>query len=146
MAGMKRTKPPARRVVCDAFTVEVDDTTYRPHAGEYVEFSGMVQLDTMLMAMRLQALGGMNMGDLDREEVADVLSAFDMVCTQLAATIESWSWTDPKGARYPTKPTKDDIRKLTFEELMYLVGAIFGSEAPDGGEDDTKDGDDSSST
>jgi len=126
-----RSKPPARRVPCDGFTLVVDGEKYYPHVGEWVEFVPVIQLDTLLTAMTLQGLQQLDLGSVTAEEAAEVEAAFDKVTKDLARAILRWSWTNNDSETYPEHPTKEVLRTLSLDEIMWLVGASFTGKAPE---------------
>lgn len=133
-----KSKPPARRVTADSFVVTAGEEKYYPHVGEWVEFVPVLQLDTLLTAMVLQALQGIDMSDVTPDEAREVRTAFESVTRDMAKAIVRWNWTDNDDKPFPEKPGEDDLRLLSLEELMWLVGASFGTpmgEAEDRGED-----------
>jgi hypothetical protein len=139
----RRTKPPLRRVPSDSFKIEVDGVKYYPHYGEWVEFVPVVQLDTLLTAMTLQGLQDVDMSNVSAEDAAQVNAAFSSVTEDLSRAIVRWSWTgneDPP-VPFPENPAKEDLRRLSLEELMWLVGASFSGRVS---EEEESRGEDSS--
>lgn len=138
----KRSKPPARRVEADSFVVTVEDQKYYPHVGEWVEFTPVLQLDTLLTAMVLQSLQGLDMSEVTPDEAREVRTAFETVTRDLATAIVRWHWTDNDDNQFPPKPEAADLRRLSLEELMWLVGASFGAPVTEAGEDRGEDSSD----
>lgn len=141
-AAPARTKPPYRVVRSDDCTQTVDGVVYYPHAGESVAFVASIRLDTLLMAMKLQSLQGMDMSQMSPEDGRDFAQMFAEVCLELAQCIRDFNWTsDEVGedgeyirlewSKDPDEETRIRQRVATLktrsmDEIMWLVGAAFG--------------------
>lgn len=117
--AIERHKLPPRRVKSDDYTVDVGGETYTPRAGEWVEFSGAVNVKLLLASTALMELDSAN----NAENMQHFRAALEDVVAGLAPLIRSWNWTNDAGERLPSPPSEDNLRDLTLEEVIYLMGA-----------------------
>lgn len=140
MSDRKPTRPPGLRVPSDTFTVVRDGVTYRPHAGEWVEFFGDGTVGDTLLMQRGERLSRevAAAGDGASDELqlrAERLT--EEMCRRAAANIVAWTWTDRAGRPYPNPPAPADLEGLTWPELTYLIsrGQAGGDERDPNAED-----------
>lgn len=114
-------KPPARRVLSDAFEIEQDGVIYHPHAEEWVEFRGGEAqrvgdwFDAVLMREQMESDGR---GSVEGARM--VADSLEGQLHTLERDILAWSWTDDRGEPYPSPPDAATLRLLGFSELMWL--------------------------
>ena len=140
------SKPPARQVPSDDYTVVVEGEVYHPHEGEYVSLVGNPTIGELegwdefrRMAVEFDAIKG---EPDEREKVGALLETTTRhLCALLARRIVGWTWTDDRG-RPLVAPALDDpddetqvvdatglLKALTTDELYYLL-RISRGEAP----------------
>lgn len=128
-AGTRPDKPPSHRVPSDNYVQTQGDTSYRPHAGEWVEFAGDASIADMLLMQRLVAgsreLAAMAAMNADPEQQFERFGPYAQtildLCARLARVIVAWAWTDAAGRPYPNPPTATDLAELDMAELGYLL-------------------------
>ena len=126
---MKRTKQPARRILCDEMTVEAGGVVYHPHAGEYVEFVGGPSWSFMRDAALMTQLESRPFNTLDPQESKAMITVLDRLIEFLASRIASWTWTGPDGKALP-KPTHEVLGELEQAEVLWLIQALVAGDAP----------------
>lgn len=132
------SKLPTRRVPSDDFTVVLQDKTYRPHAGEWVEFRGFPTVGAQLRFMRAASwraktpddFAAMGPDELE-EAMASMTEAIESTISELAQAIVAWTWTDNEGRPYPSPPSESDLQRLSTEEIGYLSAAYRGNAGDD---------------
>lgn len=141
----KKSKPPARRVPSDDYTLVLDNETYYPHVGEWVEFRSRGSVADTMLAIELSQLQGSGPDEL-KEHLGKSGTMAD-ITGNLANNIKAWSWTNDDGEPFPSPPTARDIRALSFEEIGYLIGAQRGDQkAPESDDDRVNASSDSTSS
>lgn len=126
------SKPASVRVPSDDLVVEIGGQSFRTHENEWVEVLPQIsvrELQQMQQLNRLHveidALAGEDGGE---DAVLALLdSTYAEVCQTLATRIIDWTWTDDAGRPLP-KPdgTAEPFRRLTPQELWYLVRVVRG--------------------
>lgn len=130
---LRPTKVPPTRVPSDAFTVEQNGVTYRPHAGEWVEFRSTDQVGDFLFLQRSRRISQeiAALADPDAAEHRDRFERMNVeMCRRAAAEVLAWNWTDDAGRPYPSPPSPEDMERLSNAELMYILtrGRMGGAE------------------
>ena len=135
------SKPASVRVPSDDFVVEIGGESFRTHENEWVEVLPQIsvrELQQMQQLNRLHveidALAGEDGGE---DAVLALLDAtYAEVCQTLAVRIVDWTWTDDAGRPLP-KPdgTDEPFRRLTPQELWYLVRVVRGEHPAARGKD-----------
>ena len=110
----KPSKVPNRTVPSDGFVLTLDGIDYRPHQGETVTFRGRQSIGDALLAFKLQDIAG----ESDTAKIAETLESF---IDALSQRVVAWTWTNDEGEAYPSPPSKEDLRSLSFEELGWLA-------------------------
>jgi hypothetical protein len=125
----ERTLPPAKVVRGETYQVTQNHKTYYPHVGEEVCFVGEASNGFIEDVLRYQALAtkalqaGGGMLDLDEnQEMAEVIERLRVELTQ---HIESWTWTDFRGAPLSDPPTVETVRGLPFLEFFFLTNELM---------------------
>lgn len=128
-------RPPPRRVATDDFTFTQDGIDYQPHADEWVEIVPIVRAKDYRSLQRLSQMGDrLAISADDSAEQADVLTTeFEYIADVLANRIVRWNWTDIITGDELPQPHKQPevISDLTTEEMMYLIGIMFGETPTD---------------
>jgi hypothetical protein len=109
-------------VSSDDFVVEEDGVEYRPHQGESVTFRGRMTVGDYLNAISLSRFSAEAMEDADK--------LFGQTIENLANRIVSWDWTGDYGEQLPA-PTAEVLKKLSFEELVWIIGKANGQRTDD---------------
>ena len=133
-------KIPARKVLADELVITVDGVDYHPHEGEYVIFRGTAQtVGEYLDGLELQTIGlqgakaedgGDNLSDSELEVTRRASELFARTVEGIAARVVEWDWTDNDDNPYPSPPTAEVIKSLTFEELNWLGRGGRKTESP----------------
>lgn len=115
-------KPPLLEVPSDDFTVAVGGEEYHPHAGESITFRGAMSVEDYMVMLEMQEFQDV---DDATAELPRVKAAAEKVCETLAAAIVRWTWTDDAGEPYPSPPGSEALRRLSFDELGYIIEKGF---------------------
>ena len=129
---MAKNRFPIVKRESDKYEVDVAGETLKPPEGECVEFIPYLSVHT---ALKL----GNAMGRLDEENVdmAESFRIISEISEILVGVIDHWTWThvvtgekmgETIGKEY--RPTEDDIKELSIDEVSYLVNEFFGAMSP----------------
>ena len=132
LRGKGPKKPAARLVPSDDCVVTVDGVEYHPHEGECIEVIPIAQLEDLrimreLNGVRPQLDTVKDEPDQRAREIEILSKAFEIAVDVLGHRIVAWNWTDMAGNPMAS-PAEDPnvLRRLSFEEVFYLVDAIQG--------------------
>lgn len=127
---VKRSKRPARTLICDGYVEKDGDVEYRPHAGEWVKHSPHISAEDMDVLFKIANAGAQfeavkGDSDEDAKVVSITSDVMDAAYGMLARHIRDWNLTGDDEQPLP-KPdgTTGPIRKLTTTEVLWLVTAL----------------------
>ncbi len=140
-------KIPTRRVPSDDCVVYVgrrivgskiveQGKPYAIHEGEWVEVVSLDSVGLFLTYMDLQRYQEemRRLADLEEASAEEISEAsqhmnqcFTQIIDEVSSRVSDWNWTDLVGKPLP-KPydNRDVLRKLSTDELLWLVSAIEG--------------------
>lgn len=128
MSHPAKTKPPSFKIYADDLTVEEDEKTYYPHAGEWVKLIRCKSSRLYLFGLK-QATRDHQPGEkIDKGEMEELQADYKEVCQLLAKYVVDWNWTGPDGNLLP-KPGYESILDLGMEETLWLLQAVQGGRA-----------------
>lgn len=123
----QQTKLPPRLVKSDGFSVKQGGKTFYPHAGERIELDAAGTIGEVVVALRFQEV--QNISELGADEGAEVRTALETLLGDIASAITFWNWTDNNKRPYENPPTPETLRRLSVDELGYLVTILISGTA-----------------
>lgn len=139
---MAKAKPaeidalPTATIPSDDCVITFGKRKYRPHAGQHIKVAALGTIGDVELTMDLASMG--SLGDLTPEQATDVAAKIAAIRHRLSESIIEWDWTDVRGNVLPSPPTPDVIKRLTIEEVNYLVRKVVTGAAAEDTERDRK--------
>ena len=123
-------RPPTKRIECDECPVIVDDVTYLPHEGQWVDIVPFGSMrETLVMGdysrLAVEAAAAEDDPELTRQLNQQITQVTHAVLQVLADRIIDWNWTDAYGRELP-KPdgTTSAIDRIQQSEMWWLLSTI----------------------
>jgi len=130
---MKKNRIPIIKRASDEFEINIAGQAFKPHEGESVYFIPYLSVDK---AVKL----GDAVTKLDEEEIgmAESFNIVSDISEILVDIIDHWDWTHPltgepigKKTGGEFKPSANDIKQLSVNEVNYLITEFFGAMSPE---------------
>lgn len=122
--------PPTKRIACDECPVIVDNVTYFPHEGQWVDVIPVGSMREQLVLgdfsrLSVEAAAAEDDPQLQRELNLRLSQVNNAVLQVLADRVIDWNWTDAYGRALP-KPdgTAQGIDRITQSEMWWLLTTI----------------------
>lgn len=125
----QKNRIPLRRVYADTYTLTVDGVEYRPHAGEWVEFSPLGTVGAYIDGLRLKA----SPPPTEDEEDERLLAIVERIRSEVRRRVVAWDWTDAVSGEPLPQPREGGLEALSLGEMLWLQSAMSGDADPKAG-------------
>ena len=125
---MEKSRPPLRRVYADDFTLSIDGVEYRPHAGEWVEYSVVGTVGAYLDLLRSRSVEVVPSSEESAEETAAFV---ERTREEVRRRLAAWDWTDMATGEPLPQPREGGIDRLSLAETLWLQAVLYGKAGAD---------------